>query len=61
MILYGIMQGTTSLRAMERLARMDLGCMWVSGGIFPDHANVGRFINRHAEQLTGSFFLIMRL
>ncbi|USE38394.1 hypothetical protein [Endozoicomonas sp. SCSIO W0465] len=30
--------------------------LWVSGGIFPDHANIGRFINRHAEQLTGSFF-----
>ena len=55
-ILYGIMQGTTSLRALERLARVDLGCMWVSGGIFPDHANIGRFINRHAEQLSGSFF-----
>ena len=50
------MQGTTSLRALERLARMDLGCMWVSGGIFPDHTNIGRFINRHAELLSGSFF-----
>ncbi|OED45170.1 hypothetical protein ACH42_05500 [Endozoicomonas sp. (ex Bugula neritina AB1)] len=56
LVLYGIMQGITSLRALERLARLDLGCMWVSGGIFPDHANIGRFINRHAELLTGSFF-----
>ena len=61
LILYGIMQGVTSLRALERLARLDLGCMWTSGGIFPDHANIGRFINRHAEQLTGSFFEAMVL
>lgn len=39
LILYGIMQGISSLRALERLARVDLGCMWVTGGIAPDHAN----------------------
>ncbi len=33
LILYGIMQGISSLRALERLARVDLGCMWVTGGI----------------------------
>ena len=33
LILYGIMQGVTSLRALEKLARLDLGCMWVSDGI----------------------------
>ena len=56
LILYGIMQGVTSLRALEKLARMDLGCMWVSGGIYPDHANIGRFINMHRESLSGEFF-----
>lgn len=44
LILYGIMQGVSSLRALERLARVDLGAMWVTGGIAPDHANIGRFI-----------------
>ena len=56
LILYGISRGVTSLRTLESLARIDLGCMWVSGGIFPDHANIGRFINRHQELLTGDFF-----
>ena len=55
-ILYGIMQGVTSLRGLEALARLNLGCMWVSGGIFPDHANIGRFIVMHAESLTLGFF-----
>ncbi|WP_252179545.1 IS1182 family transposase [Endozoicomonas sp. 4G] len=56
LILYAIINGVTSLRFIERMARMDLGCMWVSGGIFPDHANIGRFITRHQEALNGSFF-----
>ena len=56
LILYGIMQGVTSLRTLERMARVDLGCMWVSGGIFPDHAIIGRFINMHRESMTGDFF-----
>ena len=56
LIVYGIMQGTTSLRALENMARLDLGCMWVSGGIYPDHAIIGRFINMHEKSLTGQFF-----
>ena len=55
-ILYGVMQGISSLRALENLARTDLGCMWVSGGILPDHSLIGRFIQRHAADLTGEFF-----
>ena len=55
-ILYGIMQGVSSLRALERFARVDLGCMWVSGGIKPDHAVLGRFIRLHEASLTSSFF-----
>lgn len=56
-ILFGIMQGVTSLRTLERMARLNLGCMWVSGGIFPDHANIGRFIVEHSESLQSSFFV----
>lgn len=56
LILYGIMQGVHSLRALERLARLDLGCMWVSGGITPDHAIIGRFIVLHEASLTHEFF-----
>ena len=38
------------------MARVDLGYMWVSGGIFPDHAIIGHFINMHRESMTGDFF-----
>jgi hypothetical protein len=56
LILYGVMQGIHSLRELERLARLDLGCMWVTGGIAPDHANIGRFIVQHEQSLTADFF-----
>jgi len=56
LILYGVMKGVHSLRELERLARLDLGCMWVSGGIMPDHANIGRFIVMHEESLAQDFF-----
>jgi len=56
LILYGVMQGVHSLRELERLARLDLGCMWVTGGIAPDHANIGRFIVLHEDSLTQGFF-----
>lgn len=56
LILYGIMQGTDSLRRLERLARQDLGCMWVTGGIYPDHASIGRFITLHEDTLSNGLF-----
>ncbi|RUR27829.1 transposase [Vreelandella andesensis] len=56
LILHGVMQGISSLRGIEHLARVDVACMWVTGGITPDHANIGRFIARHEHQLTHGFF-----
>lgn len=56
LILYGVMQGVHSLRELERLSRLDLGCMWITGGIAPDHAIIGRFIVLHEESLTKDFF-----
>ncbi|WP_074710352.1 transposase [Nitrosomonas eutropha] len=44
LILYGIMQGVYSLRSLERFVHLGLGCMWVSNGVAPDHAIIGRFI-----------------
>tara|TARA_R110000796_G_scaffold200418_2_gene316437 strand:- start:3650 stop:4273 length:624 start_codon:yes stop_codon:yes gene_type:complete len=51
-----VMQGVSSLRALERLARVDLGAMWVTGGIAPDHADIGRFICLHEQALSQTFF-----
>lgn len=56
LVFYGITKGLSSLRELEALARTDLGAMWVCGGIAPDHASIGRFLNRHAEQISGEFF-----
>jgi transposase len=56
LILYGNMHGVDSLRELEALARKDLGCMWVSGGITPDHSVIGRFIIDHGEMLENDFF-----
>src|ERR1700688_2494679 len=38
------------------MARLDLGCMWVTGGIAPDHANIGCCIVLHEDSLTQGFF-----
>jgi hypothetical protein len=52
-VLFGLMRGISSLRGLERLTRSDLECMWVGGGITPDHSILGRFITRHEEALSG--------
>ncbi len=56
LILYGVAQGVDSLRQLERLARKDLGAVWVSAGVQPDHSTLGRFVRDHAETLTEGFF-----
>lgn len=55
-ILYGMAEGCQSLRKIEEMARKDLVCWWVSGGIQPDHSTLGRFIVRHADQLREVLF-----
>jgi hypothetical protein len=41
---------------LSGLTRSDLECMWVCGGITPDHSILGRFITRHEEALSGALF-----
>jgi transposase len=55
LILLGLMRGLSSLRCLEQLARTDLGAMWVTGGLCPDHSVIGRFILLHAQTLEGGF------
>jgi transposase len=57
LIFYGLMQGISSLRDLERLARVDLGCILITGGIFPDFSSIGYFIRRHQETLSEEFFI----
>ena len=55
LILYGTMKGVSSLRGLEELARLDLGCLWITGGLCPNHAAIGRFIQLHEESISGDF------
>lgn len=56
LILYGTMIGVRSLRGLEGLARRDVGAMFMTGGLCPDHATLGRFFWLHEESLTRDFF-----
>ena len=56
LILFGIMHGVDTLRGLERLARTDLSCLWVTGGVCPDHASIGRFILLHEDSISNGFF-----
>ena len=55
LIVYGILEGQWSLRALEGLATRDVGAWWICGGHQPDHSTIGDFIHRHAEELTQEF------
>lgn len=57
LILYGLMQGLSSLRDLERLARVDLGCIYITEGICPDFSSIGYFIRRHQAILSDVFFI----
>jgi transposase len=56
LILLGLMEGKSTLRDLEQLARSDVRAWWLCGGLWPDHSTVGKFVNRHRELLTGGFF-----
>ncbi len=56
LILFGIMEGKSSLRQLETMARTDVRSWWLTGGITPDHSVIGRFLNEHAQRLSEEFF-----
>ncbi len=55
LIVYGILNGQWSLRALEHLAARDVGAWWICGGHQPDHSTIGDFITRHSDILTQEF------
>ena len=57
LILYGLIEGKSSLRELEQLAVKDCGCWYVCGGYQPDHSIIGRFIQMHSETLSEDFFV----
>lgn len=55
-VLFGVMNGVSSLRKLENFARTNLACWWLSGGIMPDHDTLADVLNRFAEDLESGFF-----
>lgn len=59
LILYGMIEGIWSLRALERLSAKDV-CAWhLCGGQIPDHSTIGKFILRHEGVLCEEFFKVV--
>lgn len=58
--LYGTMRGTYLLSELERLARLDLKCMWVTGSISPNHANIGHGIFNQRKTIIERVFSTWR-
>jgi transposase len=56
LVIYGFLKNQGSLRQLESLATTDLGAHWITGGIFPDHTTIGRFLQLHADTITHEFF-----
>jgi transposase len=56
LILFGVRQGVDTSRGLERLARTDLACMWITGGIGPDHSAICDFMKRHEDLIRGQLF-----
>ncbi len=57
LIVYGILSGQRSLRALENLAARDVGAWWICGGHQPDHSTIGDFIDRHSKALSQEFVI----
>lgn len=57
LILYGMLRGQSSLRALEGLAARDLGAWFLCAGLRPDHSTLGHFVDAQAERLSDDFFV----
>jgi len=56
LVLFGVLEGRSSLRELEVAARTDVRVWWLTGGAMPDHSVIGRFLHRHRERITTAFF-----
>jgi transposase len=57
LFLYGLLEKKWSLRELESLAARDVGAWWICEGLRPDHSTLGRFLVRHQDLITDSFFI----
>ena len=49
--LFAVLKGVRSLRGIEAFARENVTAWWLTGGACPDHASIGRFVNRFGDLL----------
>ena len=56
LVIVGALRGVTTLRGMERFARLDLRGIWILGGWCPDHSTLGRFIEGLHGEVSEALF-----
>jgi len=49
--IYGYMVGFRSTRALERACRNDMGALWLTGDLRPDHATLWEFWHKHSPAI----------
>jgi len=59
--LYGSMRGITSMRDLERMCREDIGFLWLTGMLRPDHNTLWRFHDQHRAELPDLFKDMVRV
>lgn len=57
LVFYGLFCGVRSLRGLERLARLDAGAWYLTGGAFPEHSCIGKFLLSSDKKLSDTFFV----
>jgi transposase len=56
LVLFALLRGVRSLRAVEEFAKENVSAWWLTGGACPDHASIGRFVGRFGDLLAGRLF-----
>lgn len=56
LVLLALTRGVRSLRRIEAFAKENVCAWWLTGGACPDHASIGRFIDRFGDLFTGHVF-----
>lgn len=61
LLLYAYVSGLRSSRRIEAACRTDAAFRVITGGVFPDHATIARFVVDHEAAIEGTFIDVLRL
>jgi len=56
LVLFALTRGVRSLRQIEAFAKENVCAWWLTGGACPDHASIGRFVDRFGDLIAGHLF-----